>query len=379
MFNKQDTATILTIPLSKGLPEDKQIWTATPHGRFTVNSAYRLILEKELQGEGESSKGNPMGQLWRAIWDVALPNNLKVFMWRALHNALPTLADLEHRKVIQIAWCPWCGLQTETLIHAIWDCVEIKECWDESQITVSHETQFRDFHTLVWEVFDHQGIMGLKEFMAMGWQIWQMRNRKVHEEAKMNPRLVAQMARSIMEVYMDSWPTKEALQQYVQGKWEAPKGGMYKLNYDGALCLSTRTAGMGVVIRNEVGLPMASMTCSRANVMDPFAAELFAAKAGLQLAHDIGIKRVILEGDSANTNKALGSMEDDYSWLGNEVTEARHLLQSLEAWELSTIKRDVNKVAHMLARKALQINKTNVWMEEVPEFAQNQLLLDVSS
>ena len=61
------------------------------------------------------------------------------------------------------------------------------------------------------------------------------------------------------------------------------------------------------------------------------------------------------------------------------MTEARHLLQSLEAWELSTSKRDVNKVAHMLARKALQINETNVWMEEVPEFAQNQLLLDVSS
>ena len=100
---------------------------------------------------------------------------------------------------------------------------------------------------------------------------------------------------------------------------------MYKLNYDGALCLSTRTAGMAVVIRNELGLPMASMTCSRANVMDPFAAEFFAAKAGLQLAHDIGIKRVILEGDSANTNKALGSLEEDYSWLGNEVTEARHL------------------------------------------------------
>ena len=33
----------------------------------------------------------------------------------------------------------------------------------------------------------------------------------------------------------------------------------------------------------------------------------------------------------------------------------------------------------MLARKALQVNEPNVWMEEVPEFAQNQLLLDVSS
>jgi hypothetical protein len=99
----------------------------------------------------------------------------------------PGASESDTNSMVPMVW----GLQTETLIHAIWDCVEIKECWDESQITVSHETQFRDFHTLVWEVFDHQGIMGLKEFMAMGWQIWQMRNRKVHEEAKMNPRLVA--------------------------------------------------------------------------------------------------------------------------------------------------------------------------------------------
>lgn len=45
---------------------------------------------------------------------------------------------------------------------------------------------------------------------------------------------------------------------------------------------------MGVVIRNEAGLPMASMMCSKEHVTDPFAPE-FTAMAGLQLAHDIGI------------------------------------------------------------------------------------------
>ena len=70
---------------------------------------------------------------------------------------------------------------------------------------------------------------------------------------------------------------------------------------------------------------------------------------------------------------------EDYSWLGNEVKEARHLLQSFELWQFSTIKGDVNNIAHMLARKALQVKETHVWMEEVPKFAQNQLLLNVSS
>ena len=50
---------------------------------------------------------------------------------------------------------------------------------------------------------------------------------------------------------------------------------------------------------------MASLMASRHYVTDPAAAELYAAIQGLQLAHDIGIRRIILEGDSLNTMKAL--------------------------------------------------------------------------
>ena len=73
---------------------------------------------------------------------------LKVFMWRAMNNALPTMGNLEQRKVIQTSWCPWCGLETETVLHAIWECEEIKECRDESYVTVSNEIHYWDFLTL---------------------------------------------------------------------------------------------------------------------------------------------------------------------------------------------------------------------------------------
>ena len=96
---------------------------------------------------------------------------------------------------------------------------------------------------------------------------------------------------------------------------------------------------------------MVSLMGSKTNVIDPYAAEVFAAIQGLQLAHDIGIKKVIIiEGDSASTIKALHGFEDDCSWLGNEILEARRLLQRLEEWDLSTICREANIVAHMLAR-----------------------------
>ena len=101
---------------------------------------------------------------------------------------------------------------------------------------------------------------------------------------------------------------------------------------------------------------MASLMASRHYVTDPAAAELFAAIQGLQLAHDIGIRRIILEGDSLNTMKALCGGVEEYSnsWLGNEVMEARFLLGKFEVWETSIIRREANVAAHMLARQALQ-------------------------
>ena len=153
---------------------------------------------------------------------------------------------------------------------------------------------------------------------------------------------------------------------------------MYKLNFDGALCQSSRKAGFGVIIRNNEGLPMVSLMGSKTNVIDPYAAEVFAAIQGLQLAHDIGIKKVIIEGDSASTIKALHGSEDYCSWLGNEILEARRLLQRLEEWDLSMIRREANVVAHMLARQALHTKDPRIWMEDAPDFVCKQVQLDVT-
>ncbi len=52
---------------------------------------------------------------------------------------------------------------------------------------------------------------------------------------------------------------------------------MYKINVDGALLKTPKIAGLGVIIRNNEGLPMASLMASRRNVTDPAAAELYVA------------------------------------------------------------------------------------------------------
>jgi hypothetical protein len=50
----------------------------------------------------------------------------------------------------------------------------------------------------------------------------------------------------------------------------------------------------------------------------------------------------------------------------------------LDAWELSTIGREANNAAHLLARNAQYIQEDHVLMEDVPVFVQQQLIFDVT-
>ena len=57
--------TILSIPLSYSLPNDKLIWTGNKRGEFLVWSAYYIALPiVETNHEGESSTGDPRTPLW---------------------------------------------------------------------------------------------------------------------------------------------------------------------------------------------------------------------------------------------------------------------------------------------------------------------------
>ena len=100
------------------------------------------------------------------------------------------------------------------------------------------------------------------------------------------------LAHTIMEEYQAAYNQTESPNQVLQQqdnprRWVVPRETMYKINVDGALLKTPKIAGMGVIIRNNEGLPMASLMTSRHYVTDPAAAELYAAIQGLQLAHDI--------------------------------------------------------------------------------------------
>lgn len=101
--------TILNIPLSYSLLEDKLTWTRNKRGEFSVKSGYYVALPiVETTHEGESSSGNPWTLLWKRMWNLNIPAKIIIFAWRACMNALPTMQNLRTQGVNTYGFCPLC-------------------------------------------------------------------------------------------------------------------------------------------------------------------------------------------------------------------------------------------------------------------------------
>ncbi len=103
-----------------------------------------------------------------------------------------------------------------------------------------------------------------------------------------------------------------------QVKWSPPAGSHYKANYDGAVFRETGEASLGVVIRNSKKIPL------------PYSIKLveaLAAHQAVQLAWEIGLHSVELEGDSKVIFKALVNTEDNFGPFGHIIEDTKLLLR----------------------------------------------------
>ncbi|KAL0007774.1 hypothetical protein SO802_009276 [Lithocarpus litseifolius] len=144
-----EVETILKIPLSHNLPEDKLIWIGNKKAEFSVKSAYHIahsmIDSTEL---GESSSGDPYRYLWRNLWQLNLPAKIKIFAWRACINGLPTFENISKRGINCYNACPICGQKPEDIMHALLHCVAASLAWsywsDHPRPPQSHNWSFPD-------------------------------------------------------------------------------------------------------------------------------------------------------------------------------------------------------------------------------------------
>ena len=95
-------------------------------------------------------------------------------------------------------------------------------------------------------------------------------------------------------------------------------------------------------------------------------AEALAARRAVVFARELSFFEVQIEGDRLRIIQALQASNRCYTLYGHIIDETKRLGSLLRRCQFQHVKRDWNRLAHGLARRAALAADTDVWVEDLP-------------
>ena len=100
--------------------------------------------------------------------------------------------------------------------------------------------------------------------------------------------------------------------------------------------------------------------------LQPIEIEALAAYKAIVFAKELGLSKVVLEGDSSIVMSVLNSSNPGLAPFGLLVQDTLNVAIGFSKLSYSHTKREGNSVAYNLAQLAVNIPNCLIWMEDVP-------------
>ena len=158
---------------------------------------------------------------------------------------------------------------------------------------------------LLWLITNQQD---LELFSTSTWLIWTQRNQIRLNKPSINSHLLAATAKELVAEFAQTVPLPPypcLAANSAQTRWRPSTQGMVKINCDGATFRDQKKSGVSVVIRDDNGMVLASMSKQLPQLYSALEVEAMAASTALSFASQLGFHRAILEFDSLTLTTAL--------------------------------------------------------------------------
>lgn len=366
MFLPFEANMVKAIPLGLNRTSDTIFWPKTRNGMYSVQTGYKLLMESdEIDGEGPSDSG-VRKTVWKKIWQLQVPNRVRSLMWRAGSNSLPTKTNLFRQKLVSDSCCSNCKMDPEDTLHALWSCPSLTPIWQvqfaELMRATGSVSSFLDVIQLAQNDTGHVDL-----FAMMISFIWIRRNKSRTEETVFELEKIPALARDSLQEFQQLRPIHAAIRRTARSvRWRPPPSGMVKVNFDGALFPTKNIAGLGIIVRNNLGQVMAALSQQIPLPTSVEMVEVQAARRALLFSRELGFERLIIEGDLELIINAITGGEAMFtSEFGHILQDIHSLESSFQSVSFQHVRRLGNCVAHRLARRSI-CNSFLVWMEDVP-------------
>ncbi|KAA3486789.1 reverse transcriptase [Gossypium australe] len=331
---------ILQIPLSLEPHEDFPAWRGESSGVFSVRSSYKLL--QSLDPTAYALQ-NIYRDFYRKLWQIEVPSKIKICIWKISWNYLTNRVNMACRRLANSRTYPRCGGRDETMNHYFRECPVTMEMWRALiNLDLSTGTSM-DFGEWITMILTSLTLAKGRIFCVALWAIWGDRNSCVHEKTSK-----------------------------LETKWRHPPGQEIKINFDGAFDERSKSSASGVVVRNSSGRVLISRTTIHRGITSAFAAEAVACCQATQIALDMNIENIIIEGDSLSVIKKCKNINQDKSLIGPFIHDIHRLKLRGRRFEFEYIPRSANNLAHILAKETLRRKEESYMENGVPEYAAEQ-------
>ncbi|CAI9111120.1 OLC1v1011261C1 [Oldenlandia corymbosa var. corymbosa] len=184
---------LLAFYTSPSLLWDRQFWAFEASGEYTVRSGYHQACKLrscyQAKPSTSTSSCHIPSLIWKKLWTADVPERIKLFLWRALSEACPTLQVLTRRGFSPAGLCVRCGLKEESISHMLLDCDHPRLIRRLSPMgfdfTSGTACSFADWFVHWMEQAPIDDVRSQSLFLL--WEIWKDRNCHVFGEADLPP------------------------------------------------------------------------------------------------------------------------------------------------------------------------------------------------
>ena len=251
--------------------------------------------------------------------------------------------------------------------------------WEMSNLKIPRlEYTPQGFLDLLWLVMDAKPAQDFEAFATTAWFLWNNRNFVKHGgQCKPAFKILKdskQYPKELHEVFELPLPR----QPRPLKSWIPSQIGWYKVNIDGAVFKDIGHCVIGVVMRNDKGFIMGALCKNFPHTLGALEVEAKAAEVGVIFVLKLGLREIILEGDSQVVMQAVSDPSLAPISIQQLILGVKSGLASFSSSKVVFTHKECNNVAHLLARHARQISNCTIWVEDTPPMIVFQILNDVS-
>ena len=143
-------------------------------------------------------------------------------------------------------------------------------------------------------------------------------------------------------------------------QWLPPQDQTYKVNVDEAVFTKLKAMGIRVVIRDKEGKFKVALSKKIKLPLGPIEAKAMAVEVGVQFTKDVGIRDVMVEGDSLIMQRALNELAPPPPLVDAVIVGIKVSCADFHHIAFTHMRRQGNNPTHLLAKYAKGIDDSSI-------------------